>query len=68
MTVTDIQKKNKEHKYMFFFTDDFCKNKSEYFDYHPLGCPYYVQCSGGTPYTNTCNKDDCIDPTTKQCI
>lgn len=49
-------------------SNDFCKNKTEYFDYHPLGCPYYVQCSGGTPYTNTCNKDDCIDPTTKQCI
>eukprot|EP00105_Crassostrea_gigas_P025428 XP_011446016.1 PREDICTED: uncharacterized protein LOC105341281 isoform X2 [Crassostrea gigas] len=50
-------------------SSEFCENKNKtYYDYHPMGCPFYVWCVTGRPYGQVCPADDlCMNPVLGDC-
>nr|XP_034327795.1 uncharacterized protein LOC117689807 [Crassostrea gigas] len=50
-------------------SSEFCENKNKtYYDYHPMGCPFYVWCVTGRPYGQVCAANDlCMNPVSGDC-
>lgn len=54
----------------FFNEGEFCENKTAtYYDYHPMGCPFYVWCVTGRPFGQVCAaKNLCINLVSGRCV
>ncbi|XP_062597966.1 serine-rich adhesin for platelets-like [Saccostrea cucullata] len=49
---------------------NYCTNKtSDYYEEHPMGCPYFVRCVNGRPYGQKCpGQNLCFDVEKKSCL